>query len=86
MEKLAKGTYLVFNDSFGVKHVGITTEPTDCKYNNKSIIGVIILKSLEESRLNTANVFYDDIELILEGKWDSERIENIEEELPEIWL
>lgn len=83
---LPKGTYLVFNDSFGVKHIGITTGPINDITVDKRVLGVIILKSLEKSQLNTANILYSDIELILEGEWDSERIEGIETEMPEIWI
>lgn len=83
IKPLPKGTYLVFNDSFGVKHIGITTGPINDITIDKRALGVIILKSLEESQLNTANILYSDIELILEGE---PNLDTFEDDYPEVWI
>jgi len=72
-----KGDYILFKDSFNITHVGLITSTSNDE------IGVLVVKSIEESNLNTATISEENIEMIFEGKPD---LENLEINYPEIWI
>jgi len=76
-EDIKKGVYLLFRDSFNVIHVGIVTSTTGDE------IGVLVVKSIEESNLNTATISKDNIEMTFEVDIN---LDTLEEDFPEIWI
>ena len=74
---IEKGVYLLFKDQFNVMHVGMVTSIV------KDEIGVLVVKSIEESNLNTAIIPVGSIEMVFNTDIN---LDTLEEDYPEIWI
>ena len=82
MIKLDRNDLVLFEDSFGVSHIARVANAKNAiegKYN----IAVFILKSVEKSDLNTANISDKEIIMKLDGCKNADEAEAM---YPEIWL
>ena len=78
---MKEGTFVVFEDSFNIQHIGIISKIREKEKFLK--YGVIVLHCAEESNLNTCKISEDDIISVLD---DCKNINEIEEKHPEFWI
>jgi hypothetical protein len=78
-----KNSYLIITDNFDIKHLIKITNLKNINPGSYILYGGIVIKSLEESNLNTINFTKESIEMCFSEK---PNVDTLEEVYPELWI
>ena len=83
--KVKKNDMILYEDSFNVTHIARVASAPDANtlYKDDKSIGVIIMKSIEESNLNSGLISPSEVIIKFDG---CKNAAEVEAKYPEVWL